>query len=99
MILVLGVWTYFRTLCLGAATVSLENVGLGHQLAVQGVPVGSTLLGLPLTRVDGLAVQLESSFSPRLSLPGITRVFSSTGIGNRDLRPPAARRSIATSVS
>ena len=34
MILVLGVWTYFRALCVGAATVSLENVALRHQLAV-----------------------------------------------------------------
>ena len=34
MILVLGLWTYFRVLCVGAATVSLENVALRHQLAV-----------------------------------------------------------------
>lgn len=34
MILVLGVWTYFRALCVGAATVSLENVALRHQVAV-----------------------------------------------------------------
>ena len=34
MILVLGVWIYFRVLCVGTATVSLENVALRHQLAV-----------------------------------------------------------------
>jgi putative transposase len=66
IVLVLGLWTFLRALVVGAAAVSLENVALRSQLAraaaigppPQGLPPGSTLLGLALTPLDRLAVDL-----------------------------------------
>src|SRR5262245_11582907 len=89
IVMVLGLWTFLRALVVDAAAVSLENLALGSQLAVlqRSVPRpkvyrrdrGSTLLGLALTPLDRLAVDLglrPARDSPRTASKGLSALLA-----------------------
>src|SRR5215467_1043538 len=102
IVLVLGLWTFLRALIGGAAAVSLENLALRSQLAVlqravprpKVYPPGSTLLGLALTPLDRLAVDLghrPARHSPRVASQRLSALLALEVRRRRGGRPPIAQ--------
>ena len=102
MIFVIGLWTFLRALLFGPAAVALENLALRHQLLVlqrsvdptPAVSLGPGLLGLAVTRVDGVALQSRhrsARHRPGLAPPRLPALLA-LEVHRQPGGPPEARR-------
>src|SRR3989442_6764093 len=107
ILFVLGVWTFLRILMRRRGQRQPREcrptAAVGGAAAIssspESVPAGSTLLGLPFTPLDGLAVQLSDRLTPHRPCLASQGLLALPALENAPPRRPGAPHSSRNPVT